>query len=128
MSGDVWAVGEAYEAYVGRWSRLVARAFLAWLEPAPRQRWLDVGCGTGALTAAVLAQCDPVEVVGVDRSEAQAGWAAAHVDDPRARFVVADASHGTRPAPSIPLLRATRPIAFRSATRTGSRPSGRTPA
>jgi len=88
----MWADGDAYELYVGRWSRLVARSFLAWLEPAPRQRWLDVGCGTGALTAAVLAQCDPVEVVGVDRSEAQAGWAAAHIDDPRARFVVADVS------------------------------------
>jgi SAM-dependent methyltransferase len=88
----VWADGDAYELYVGRWSRLVARAFLDWLAPAPGRRWLDVGCGTGALSAAILDQCDPVEVVGVDRSDAQAGWAAAHIDDGRARFVVADIS------------------------------------
>jgi hypothetical protein len=29
--GDVWAAGDLYEPYVGRWSRLVARDFLPWL-------------------------------------------------------------------------------------------------
>ena len=86
----MWADGDAYELYVGRWSRLVAAELLDWLAMAPRRRWLDVGCGTGALTSAVLARCDPTEVVGVDQSEAQVGWAAAHIDDARARFVVAD--------------------------------------
>ena len=28
---DVWASGDAYEPYVGRWSRLIARQFIAWL-------------------------------------------------------------------------------------------------
>jgi hypothetical protein len=28
---DVWAIGEGYERYVGRWSRLVALKFLEWL-------------------------------------------------------------------------------------------------
>ena len=28
---DVWAQGDAYERYVGRWSRPVAEQFLAWL-------------------------------------------------------------------------------------------------
>jgi SAM-dependent methyltransferase len=88
----VWASGEAYERYVGRWSRQVAPEFLRWLDAGPGRRWLDVGCGTGALSAAVLDRWDPVEVVGVDRSEAQAGWAATHIDDPRVRFQVADVS------------------------------------
>lgn len=88
----MWADGDAYELYVGRWSRLVARDFLRWVGAGPRLRWLDVGCGTGALSAAILAQCDPIEVVGVDRSEAHVAWTAAHVDDDRARFVVADAA------------------------------------
>jgi ubiquinone/menaquinone biosynthesis C-methylase UbiE len=48
---EVWASGDAYEPYVGRWSRLVAREFLAWLAVPPGQRWLDVGCGTGALSS-----------------------------------------------------------------------------
>ena len=89
----MWGDGDAYELYVGRWSRLVARHFLRWVGAGPRLRWLDVGCGTGALSAAILAQCDPVEVVGVDQSGAHVAWTAAHLDDHRARFSVADAAH-----------------------------------
>jgi trans-aconitate methyltransferase len=88
----MWADGDAYELYVGRWSRLVARDFLRWVGAGPRLRWLDVGCGTGALSAAILDRCDPIEVVGVDRSEAHVAWTAADVDDDRARFLVADAA------------------------------------
>jgi trans-aconitate methyltransferase len=89
---DVWASGDSYEPYVGRWSRLVAAVFLDGLGVGPQQRWLDVGCGTGALTAAILARCDPSEVVGVDRSDGYIEWARKHVDDDRARFVVAEAT------------------------------------
>jgi hypothetical protein len=39
---DVWASGDAYEPYVGRWSRLVARQFVAWLGVPPNKDWLDV--------------------------------------------------------------------------------------
>jgi SAM-dependent methyltransferase len=88
--GDVWTGGESYEPYVGRWSRLVAPLFLDWLGAGAGQRWLDVGCGTGALTSAILARCDPVEVIGVDPSDRYIAWATSHVDDARARFVVAD--------------------------------------
>lgn len=62
----MWAVGDAYEAYVGRWSRRVATAFLDWLRVPAGRRWLDIGCGTGALTAAIR----PAAVVGVDPSYA----------------------------------------------------------
>ncbi|GAB3403685.1 class I SAM-dependent methyltransferase [Flindersiella endophytica] len=61
---DVWAVGGAYEAYVGRWSRTVAPEFVGKLGLPGGLRWLDVGCGTGALTAAVLAAGAPERVVG----------------------------------------------------------------
>ena len=89
---EVWASGDKYEPYVGRWSRLVAAGFLAWLGVPPARRWLDVGCGTGALTAAILAQCDPAEVVGVDPSEGYVSWAARRLEDGRARFMVGDAT------------------------------------
>ena len=89
----MWTSGEAYERFVGRWSRPVARDFLAWIGAESGHRWLDVGCGTGALSTAVLVSCDPAEVVGVDPSEAHVTWAAANIDDPRARFVVGDATH-----------------------------------
>jgi trans-aconitate methyltransferase len=87
----MWADGDAYELYVGRWSRLVAREFLDWVGAGPRLRWLDVGCGTGALSQAILDRCDPSDLVGVDPSEAQVDWVATHVGDDRARFAVADA-------------------------------------
>ena len=90
---DVWASGDEYEPYVGRWSRLVAVEFLEWLEVPAGCRWLDVGCGTGALTAAVLTRCDPAAVVGVDPSEGYVAWTASHVTDPRVRFEVGDATH-----------------------------------
>jgi SAM-dependent methyltransferase len=63
-------VADAYDAYVGRWSRQVSVAFLRWLDLPPGLRWLDVGCGTGALTAAIVANGQPESVVGVDPSAA----------------------------------------------------------
>ena len=67
---DRWDSGGAYEPYVGRWSRLVAREFVRWLAVPPGSRWLDVGCGTGALTQTVLEHAAPSEVVGIDPSAA----------------------------------------------------------
>src|SRR5439155_1504448 len=55
--------GAAYEAYIGRWSRLVAREFLSWLAVLVGARWLDVGCGTGALCSMILEDTSPAEVV-----------------------------------------------------------------
>ena len=66
---DSWERGNPYEEYVGRWSRRVAPRFLAWLGVAPGRRWLDVGCGTGALCAAILDHCSPSAVTGVEPSE-----------------------------------------------------------
>lgn len=88
---DVWASGAAYEPYVGRWSRLVARDFLAWLGISPGARWLDVGCGTGALSASILAHAAPREVVGIDPSAGYVAYAQEQVRNPRVRFEVGDA-------------------------------------
>lgn len=88
---SVWSGTDAYEAYMGRWSRPMAQAFVAWFAAPKAGRWLDVGCGTGALTAAVLAAADPIEVVGIDPSTEFLGTANAHLSDPRARFEVGDA-------------------------------------
>lgn len=68
-SSDKWNSGDAYERYMGRWSRQLAPRFLHWLEEPPERRWLDVGCGTGALSAAILDACAPRSVIGVDPSE-----------------------------------------------------------
>ena len=87
-----WASAAAYERYVGRWSRQVAVEFLHWLDVGPSQRWVDVGCGTGALTEAIIERCDPASVVGVDSSESFVAWADEHIADSRARFDVGDAT------------------------------------
>jgi SAM-dependent methyltransferase len=63
---DVWAAGDEYEAYVGRWSRQVAQRFVPWLDVPGGSRWLDVGCGTGALSDA--ARAAGATVTGVDPS------------------------------------------------------------
>ncbi len=66
---DTWERGSPYEQYVGRWSRRVAPLFLSWLGIPAGRRWLDVGCGTGALCAAIVDCCSPSSVVGVEPSE-----------------------------------------------------------
>lgn len=88
-AGQVWEQGDAYERYVGRWSRVAARELLDWLAVPPGGAWLDVGSGTGALTSAVLETAAPASVTGVDPSEAFV--AHARVAVPGATFVVGDA-------------------------------------
>ncbi|HSA81758.1 MAG TPA: methyltransferase domain-containing protein [Geminicoccaceae bacterium] len=88
---DIWAAGDRYERYVGRWSRLVARDFIAWLDPPPRLRWLDVGCGTAALSAGILAAAEPEALFGVDPSEGFLVLARAQTKDARVRFEPGDA-------------------------------------
>ena len=65
---DTWKRGSPYEQYVGRWSRAVAPLFLSWLAIPTGRKWLDVGCGTGALCAAVLDRCSPSSVAGIEPS------------------------------------------------------------
>jgi trans-aconitate methyltransferase len=81
-----WSGADRYESYVGRWSRPVGRRFLAWLAAAPDQRWIDVGCGTGALTETIVGDAEPAEVVGIDPSPDFLAAAAPRVTDPRASF------------------------------------------
>jgi SAM-dependent methyltransferase len=88
---EVWAAGAAYEPYVGRWSRLIARDFIDWLALPGKQRWLDIGCGTGALTHEILERAAPASVVGLDPSEGFLAYARAHTDDARASFKQGDA-------------------------------------
>jgi len=66
---DNWKQGDLYERYVGRWSRQVAPRFVTWLGIPATRRWLDVGCGTGALCAAILDHGSPASVTGVEPSD-----------------------------------------------------------
>ncbi|MFL6654120.1 MAG: class I SAM-dependent methyltransferase, partial [Sulfurifustis sp.] len=78
---DTWESGSAYEQYVGRWSRKVAPLFLSWLRIPAGGRWLDVGCGTGALSGAILNACLPAAVIGIEPSEGFLKTAKANLGD-----------------------------------------------
>jgi SAM-dependent methyltransferase len=88
---DTWSAGDRYEPYVGRWSRRVAVQLLDWLRVPPGGAWLDVGCGTGALTSVILDRAQPREVVGIDPSAYFVSYAQQRLNDPRASFQVGDA-------------------------------------
>jgi SAM-dependent methyltransferase len=83
---DRWQDGAAYEAYVGRWSRVVAQRFLPWVGAPPDVDWIDLGCGTGILTRAVLETCAPRSVIGVEPSPGFLALAREALTDPRVEF------------------------------------------
>ncbi len=89
---EPWSSGDAYEPYIGRWSRLVATEFVAWLDTPAGATWLDVGCGTGALTEAVLAGAEPAAVIGVEPAERYLAFARRRLTDPRVTFQPGDAT------------------------------------
>jgi trans-aconitate methyltransferase len=65
---NLWSSADAYERFMSRWSRGIAAQFVPWLEVPPGKTWLDVGCGTGALTQAILDLTNPSSVLGIEPS------------------------------------------------------------
>jgi ubiquinone/menaquinone biosynthesis C-methylase UbiE len=88
---DAWQAGEDYDAYMGRWSRQIAGQFLAWLAPSPRRDWLEVGCGTGALTEQIMAHGNPRSLLAIDPSPNFVGLARQRLDDDHLAFEIGDA-------------------------------------
>lgn len=98
MSGNPrerWADGGRYEGYMGRWSRLLAPRFLVWANLAPGLRWLDVGCGTGNLAAAICQKMNPGFVAAFDAAEGFVTYAAQNQD--------ADIRWGAASAQALPI-------------------------
>ncbi|MCB8944260.1 MAG: class I SAM-dependent methyltransferase, partial [Ardenticatenaceae bacterium] len=88
---DLWELGEAYEQFMGRWSRPIAQEFLRWLGAIENGRWLDVGCGTGALSALIGQSTQPLQVTGVDFAAGFIGYAKNMHPDPIYDFRVGSA-------------------------------------
>ncbi len=88
---DTWEIGEAYDSFIGRWSLPVAREFVQWLAASPKSKWLDVGCGTGALSRTIVELVDPAEVHGIDSAQGFISFAQERTSDRRVTFAVGDA-------------------------------------
>src|SRR5215813_8335766 len=91
QTSHLFADGEAYERLMGRWSRLAGETFLDWFDIPANVRWLDVGCGNGAFTAALIARCAPAEVIGIDPLEGQLSFARTRPGAKSAQFRIGDA-------------------------------------
>lgn len=104
--------GEAYERMIGRWSRIVAEAFLDWLDPPRNLRWLDVGCGNGAFTEELIARCAPAAVTAIDPSEDQLAYARARPAAATTDFRVGDAQNLPFAAGSFDIVAMALVIAF----------------
>lgn len=88
-SSDEWVAGASYENFMGRWSRQLAPRFVSWLPVHTAAHWVDIGCGSGALTDAICAGARPASVVACDPSESFVEYARQQQVDPRVSFVVA---------------------------------------
>lgn len=75
----LWGAADAYERYMGRWSRKAAPLFLDWLDAPQGMIWADIGCGTGELSLQIASRCGPSRLVGIDTSAAFLKHAASRV-------------------------------------------------
>ncbi|HEX7906270.1 MAG TPA: class I SAM-dependent methyltransferase [Chitinophagaceae bacterium] len=67
-TSDTWNSGDPYEYFMGRWSKLMAPEFLKWLDLPYNLSWLDIGCGTGALSETINLRCKPARLSCIDPS------------------------------------------------------------
>ena len=65
---ETWDDGILYDRFMGRWSKLAAQKFLSWFAVPPGRVWVDVGCGTGAITKHILESYLPTKVISIDAS------------------------------------------------------------
>ena len=83
--------GDAYERYMGVWSRLVGADFIQWLNPEKNSSFADIGCGNGAFSVQIDQICDPKKIAGIDPSEAQINYAKELKLKAPSEFIVGDA-------------------------------------
>jgi SAM-dependent methyltransferase len=87
----MFSKADAYERFMGRWSRQLAPALVQYSEVEDGGAVLDVGSGTGALAFAVRDATTTTRVVGVDLSPEYVAQASSQNTDARVRFEVGDA-------------------------------------
>jgi SAM-dependent methyltransferase len=81
----------AYDRFMGRWSARLAPLFIHFAGVRDGQCILDVGCGTGSLSRALLSAANAINVVGVDPAASYVSFARKYVSGPRIQWHVAAA-------------------------------------
>ena len=89
----MFEVAEAYEQLLGRWSRQLAPLFLEFVGVRDGEKVLDVGCGTGSLSATLAKVTGAAKIVGIDPSKGFIEYARTQISDPRVTFEVGDAEN-----------------------------------
>lgn len=82
----------SYDRFMGRWSRMVAPAFLGFACTGPVETALDVGCGTGALVDTLTQRLPGCRVTGIDLSANLVAACREWFPSARYRFDCADAT------------------------------------
>jgi SAM-dependent methyltransferase len=83
--------GDAYERFMGRWSRQLAPLFVEFAGVRDGDAVLDVGSGTGALTAAVVGVAPSSRVIGVDPTAPYIDFVRTRHPGDLVRFEIGDA-------------------------------------
>jgi SAM-dependent methyltransferase len=89
-SDGMFSTGHAYDRFMGRWSRELARPFAQFAGVEEGHAILDVGCGTGVLAEATAAIA-PCRIMGIDSSASYVAAARSRVATERASFERGDA-------------------------------------
>jgi ubiquinone/menaquinone biosynthesis C-methylase UbiE len=106
MTNDLWTDGALYEKYTGRWSRLIANKFIDWLDvkQARMEGCVDMGCGTGALSEALIANDVCTSLTCLDRSPAYLSFAKQRIQSSNVQFVTGDVQSTSLSASEHPLI------------------------
>ncbi len=91
MPDLLFSEASAYEQFMGRWSRQLARLFVRFAGVRNGDIVLDVGSGTGGLSAAVASAAPAARVTGVDPAAPYVAFAQATHAGEKVAFEVGDA-------------------------------------
>ena len=87
---------DAYDRWMGFWTKIVGSEFLRWFDPEMNKTWIDIGCGSGASTEQIVATCSPTLIDAIDPSEDQINFARKRKLPVSVNFDIGDAERLTK--------------------------------